>query len=83
MALALRIPIFNKKSHPTQAVERLKNTIVVKLQQWEVCEVPPVHVRSYFLLKIGVLRAKGITKSFPNLEECDPNADLHTALQGV
>ena len=37
-----------------------------------------VRVRSYFLLKIGVLRAKGITKSFPNLEECDPNPEPHT-----
>ena len=33
-----------------------------------------------FLLKIGVLKAKGITKSFPNFEECDPNPDPHTAL---
>ena len=40
MPLALRIPIFNKKSHPTLAVERLKNSIVVKLLQWEDCVVP-------------------------------------------
>ena len=33
-----------------------------------------------FLLKIGVLRAKGITKSFPNLEECDPNPDPYTSV---
>ena len=33
-----------------------------------------------FLLKIGVLRAKGITKSIPNLEKCDPNPDPHTTL---
>ena len=80
MALALRIPIFNKKSHPTQAVERLKNSIVVKLLQWEVYEVPQFVSDHFFLLKIGVLRAKGITKSFPNLEECDPNLDPHIAL---
>ena len=40
MTLALHITIFNKKFHPTQAVERLKNSIVVKLLQWEVYEVP-------------------------------------------
>ena len=33
-----------------------------------------------FLLKIVICRAKGITKKFPNLEECDPNSDPHTAL---
>ena len=33
-----------------------------------------------FLLKIGVLVEKGITKSYPNFEECDPNPDPHTTL---
>ena len=33
-----------------------------------------------FLLKIGVRGAKGTTKNFPNLEECDPNPDPHITL---
>ena len=33
-----------------------------------------------FLLKISVLGAKGITKSFPNFEECDPNPDPYTSV---
>ena len=39
-----------------------------------------VRGRSYFLLKIGVLRAMGITKNFPNLEVCDLNPDPPTTL---
>ena len=65
MPLALSTPIFNKKYDRTRTVELLKLPIVETLLHSTAC------VECDFLLKIGVLRAKGITKNAPNFEVCD------------
>ena len=52
MSLALSVPIFNKKSHWTRAVETFK--------LWPNFETFHRSCPIIFLLKIGTIRAKGI-----------------------
>ena len=74
MPLGLSTPIFNKKSHWTRLVECHKLPIVLSnVTTVESLRHSTARVESDFLLEIGILRAKGITKSVPNLEVvCDP-----------
>ena len=53
MSLALSVPILNKKSHRTRAVETFK--------LWP--KFPQLVSDEIFLFKIGTLRAKGIRKN--------------------
>ena len=80
MPLALSIPICNKKSHPTRAVECHKLFIEVTLLHMENLRHSTALVGCDFLLQIGILSAKGITKNVANLEVCSPTPDPSTTL---
>ena len=61
--VALSMPIFNKKSHPTGAVENRKLSILVTL----LCTIKSLllstaRVESDFLLQISILIPRGIKK---------------------
>ena len=47
--LALSMPIFNKKSHPTRAVECFKFSIEIKLLQWKVRDIPELGLEEIFV----------------------------------
>ena len=65
LPLALSTAIFNKKSHPTWAVECLKLPIVVTLLQWNFCDIPQLVLDGIFCWKLVYLEPRALQKTSP------------------